>query len=219
MITVTRRACLGAALGTLLWAGLGAPAWAIEGDKGDPFDFIVNLTNRVLDDIRRDPSLQKADPASVQRLVDTYLMPAADFRLMTRMAVGPQWRKATEAQREALQKGFRNLLIRVYSGALSNVKDQKCVLRPTRNKQVADEMVIRTLLKGSGAQDVGIDYRIYRNKEGAWRVVDVNVEGIWMVENYRTQFASVLSSGGVEGLIDALNNRVDELAGGAKKGA
>lgn len=214
----SRRKYLGAALGFAAWTCLGVPAWAVEGERGDPFAFVVDLTNRVLDEIRRDPALHRADPTSVQRLVDDYLMPSADFHLMTRMAVGPQWRKADAKQRETLERGFRNLLIRVYSGALLNVKDQKCELRPTRNKTVADEMVIRTLLKSPGAQDIGIDYRIYRNKEGAWRVVDVNVEGIWMVENYRTQFASVLSSGGLDGLIDTLEHRLDALAGESGKG-
>ena len=95
--------------------------------------------------------------------------------------------------------------------------DERCELRPTRRQPAADEMVIRTLLKSSGKNDIGIDYRIYRNKAGAWKVVDVNVEGIWMVENYRSQFASVLSQDGIDGLITMLETRTDELA--AKNGS
>ena len=92
------------------------------------------------------------------------------------------------------------------------MKDQRCELRPTRVKTVKDEMVIRTLLKASGQKDLGLDYRIYRAKDGAWKIVDVNVEGIWLVENSRSQFASVLSSEGDPGLIKMLETRADELA-------
>ena len=85
-------------------------------------------------------------------------------------------------------------------------------LRPTRVKKAQPEMVIRTLLKSSGAEPIALDYRIYRAKDDTWKIVDVNIEGIWMVENYRSQFASVLSQDGVEGLIKLFNEKGEELA-------
>ena len=185
--------------------------WAYD-DKGDPFAFVIDVSNDILDAIRRDPALAKADPAHVQALVDERIMPVVDFTMMTRLTVGPSWRKASAQERSELEKGFRGLLIRVYSGALLQVKDQRCELRPTRVKTVRDEMVIRTLLKAQGQADIGIDYRIYRDKSGSWKIIDVNVEGIWLVENYRSQFASILSSEGVPGLIRTLNERTEELA-------
>lgn len=193
---------------------LAAPApavWAWD-DKGDPFAFVVDVSNEILDEIRRDPALAHGDPEHVRQLVDGKILPVTDFTLMTRLTVGPDWRNASAEERQRLEQGFRGLLIRVYSGALLQVKDQRCELRPTRVKTVKDEMVIRTLLKASGQKDLGLDYRIYRAKDGAWKIVDVNVEGIWLVENYRSQFASVLSSEGVPGLIKMLETRADELA-------
>ena len=132
--------------------------------------------------------------------------------MMTRMTVGPKWRTATAEQRKALESGFETLLLRVYAGGLTAVKDQKCELRPTRVKKAQPEMVIRTLLKSSGAEPIALDYRIYRAKDDTWKIVDVNIEGIWMVENYRSQFASVLSQDGVEGLIKLFNEKGEELA-------
>lgn len=199
-----------------------APALAAEAlpydPKGDPFEFVVNLTNGVLDKIRGDKSLQAGDLTQVRRLVDELIMPALDFPMMTRMTVGPKWRQATPEQRQALQDGFEDLLMRVYSGALGTVTDQTCELRPTRSRAVRDEMVIRTLLKSAagGGDPIGIDYRIYRTKSGEWKVVDVNVEGIWMVENYRSQFASVLSQEGIDGLIKLFRDKGAELAKSVK---
>lgn len=216
MTTWNRRTVLTGACGAALLLLAGLPVHAAD-DKGDPYAFVVDLTNAVLEEIRKDPKLHAAEPARVRALVDTYLLPAADFTMMTRMTVGPKWRQTSPEQKQRLEKGFQELLIRVYSGALTNVTDERCELRPARRQSAADEMVIRTLLKSSGKNDIGIDYRIYRNKAGAWKVVDVNVEGIWMVENYRSQFASVLSQDGINGLITMLETRTDELA--AKNGS
>lgn len=186
-------------------------AWATPDPKGDPFAYVVDLSNAVLEEIRKNPALHKADPEQVRKLVDNVLMPAADFEMMTRMTVGPRWRQANAQQRADLMTGFKDLLVRVYSGALTTVDDHRCELRPVRNKTVRDEMIVRTLLKSQGRNDIGLDYRIYRNKEGVWRIVDVNVEGIWMVENYRSQFAPILSSDGVDGLISALRTRSEQF--------
>ncbi|WP_443743926.1 MlaC/ttg2D family ABC transporter substrate-binding protein [Sutterella sp.] len=201
----------------LLAAGAALPTAAFAeslpyDDKGDPFAFVVDLSNAVLERIRGSESLKSGDLESLRRLVDAVIMPATDFTMMTRMTVGPKWRQATPEQRRALQDGFELLLMRVYAGGLSAVKDQKCELRPTRVKTVRDEMVIRTLLTSASANPIALDYRIYRNKAGAWKVVDVNIEGIWMVENYRSQFAAVLSQDGVDGLIRLFNEKGEELA-------
>ena len=202
---------------TLLLSGLAFAALvpnltqAAPDVSGDPFAYVVDLSNRVLDEIRNNPDLHKADPEQVRKLVDELLMPAADFAMMTRMTVGPRWRQADAGQREELMAGFKNLLVRVYSGALTTVTDHRCELRPTRNKTLRDEMIVRTLLKSTGQNDIGLDYRIYRNKAGEWKIVDVNVEGIWMVENYRSQFAPILSQDGVPGLITALKTKSEQF--------
>lgn len=205
----SRRTLLGAALCAAALQPFGAARAA--DDKGDPFEFILAVSNEILDAIRADAKVREGDVQRVRELVDTKVMPVVDFQMMTRMTVGPKWRQATAEQKKALQEGFEDLLLRVYSGALSAVKDHRVELRPTRNKAVKDEMVIRTLLKSAGQADIGLDYRIYRNKEKAWKIVDVNVEGIWMVENYRSQFASILSQDGIDGLIAEMKKKDSKL--------
>ena len=114
---------------------------------------------------------------SLRKLVDEIVLPATDFTMMTRMTVGPKWRTATAEQKKALESGFETLLLRVYAGGLTAVKDQKCELRPTRVKKAQPEMVIRTLLKSSGAEPIALDYRIYRAKDDTWKIDLAGVSG------------------------------------------
>lgn len=212
-----RRDLVLGALGSACLALTASPVWAE--DVEDPYVWVVNVSNGVLDAIRADPRLQQGEMDALQGLVDKHIMPNVDFPMITRMTVGPRWRQATKEERIRLQNGFEKLLMRVYSGALKTVKDNVCELRPSRNRRVADELVVRTLLKSSGAPEIALDYRIYRNKrENAWKIVDVNVEGIWMVENYRSQFASTLSNEGIPGLIKLLEEKSEEVAKKNKSG-
>ena len=112
---------MGAAV--VLAAITGPAAWAADA-KGDPEQWIVEISNKILEDIRTDAQLSQADPARVRRFVDEQIMPVVDFERMTRTAVGPKWRQATKEQRKELMDLFREQLIRVYSGALATVKDQ-----------------------------------------------------------------------------------------------
>ena len=206
---IQRRDLLAAAL---LAASFGAvPVSAADAD--DPWTWVVKVSNDILDAIRADDKLHSGDAEALRALVDRQVMPSVDFTMMTRMTVGPKWRQASKEDRERLKTGVERLLIRVYAGALTNIKDHKCELRPTRSRKLADELVVRTLLKSSGQPDIGLDYRIYRNKAGEWKIVDANVEGIWMVENYRSQFASTLNQDGIPGLIRLLEDKGEELAG------
>lgn len=197
---------------SLLAAAFGA-APAAAADADDPWGWVVRISNEILDAIRADEKLHSGDADALRVLVDRQVMPFVDFTMMTRMTVGPKWRQATKEDRARLMTGFERLLIRVYAGALANIKDHRCELRPTRSRKLADELVVRTLLKSTGQPDIGLDYRIYRNKAGEWKIVDVNVEGIWMVENYRSQFASTLNQDGIPGLIRLLEEKGEELAG------
>lgn len=187
---------------------VGTPVWATE---TDPDDWILEMSNKILNDIRGNAKLAAADPAEVKKFVDNVVMPAVDFLRMTRMAVGPKWRQATAEQRTELQRLFRAQLTNVYSGALATVKDQTVKLAPNRVKPTETDAVVRTLLVSPGKPDMRINYRL-KKVNGEWRIIDVDVEGIWLVDNYRNQFASVVNTDGIEGLIKSLREKV----GGAK---
>ena len=162
------------------------PAWAAE---EAPDAFIKRITNDTLDLIKADKSLRSGDMGKIIQLVDAKLMPHVNFRRMTALATGPSWRKATPEQQKRLQDEFKILLVRTYSGALSQVSDQVVVVKPLRAGQEDKNLVVNTEVRGKG-DPIQLDYRLEKTPgEGAgWLIFDLNVLGVWLIENYRTHF-------------------------------
>ena len=203
-----RRTAVKLALGAataLAFAGAASRAQAAE---EAPDVMIARLSNEVLGTIRSDKSLQDGDIGRVMALVDSKIMPNVNFRRMTASATGPGWRQATPDQQQKLQNEFKTLLVRTYSGALRQVSDQSVELRPLRAAPTDKEVVVRTLVKGKG-EPVQLDYRLEKTPgQGAgWKIYDLNVLGVWLVETYRPQFAQQINTGGVDGLIASLAER------------
>ena len=173
-----------------------------------PDAMIRRLSADILAAIRSDPAVQAGDFKRVIALVDGMVMPNLDFARITSSAVGPAWRQATPEQRRRLQEEFKLLLVRTYSGALNQVGDQQVTVRPLRAAPDADEVVVRTQVRGRG-EPVAVDYRMERTPgDGAgWKVYDLNVLGVWLVQTFRGQFAAEINARGIDGLIDALATR------------
>ena len=211
---LTRRSFIaGAALGAA--AMLSPAAFAASATDKDPSAWIVELMNDTLNDIRKDPALVKADPTKVHTFVNNRIMPVVDFEKMTRTAVGPQWRQATASQRQQLQDGFRSLLTRVYSGAFSSVKDYKAELVPSR-AAASSTPIIQTRMVSKTDKPISVEYRMQR-EGNTWKIIDVNVGGVWMEQNYHSQFAGVLANGGIPALIRSMNDKTSSLNQKAKK--
>ena len=172
-----------------------------------PEQFVQRVSEDILSAIRTDERVLNGDRAAIEVLVDNKMMPAVDFLRMTRMAVGPKWRTATPAQRDEMQSLFRQILINVYAGALSMAKDQSLKLLP-HGQNDGTEAIVRTAMLTPGKPDIQMVYRLRNIKEKGWRVIDVNVEGVWLVSNYRNQFGSIAASEGIEGLIKKMQERV-----------
>ena len=167
--------------------------------------FIQELSTDVLNTVKADKAIQGGDVAKVMALVDSKVMPHVNFQRMTASAVGRYWRTATPEQQQRLQAEFKTLLVRTYSGALAQVKDQAIALKPLRSNTADNEVVVRTEIKGKG-EPIQLDYRLERTATG-WKVYDFNVLGIWLVEQYRSSFAQEISTGGIDGLIAKLAER------------
>ena len=191
---------LTASLSALMLLTLPA-AQAAEG----PDEMIRRLSVEVLNNIKADKDVQRGDLRKVTAFVDSKVMPNVNFTRMTASAVGRSWRQATPEQQRRLQEEFKNMLVRTYAGALSQVKDQTIDVKPLRAGANDTEVVVRTEVLGDG-QAVQVDYRMEKTATG-WRIYDLNVLGIWMVETYRTQFAQEISARGIDGLIATLAQR------------
>jgi phospholipid transport system substrate-binding protein len=189
---------------------LTGPAMA-QAPNAAPDVLVRDLTTEVLDAIRADKGISGGDIARVQKLVDEKILPYVDFEKMTRLAVGRGWRSASPEQRAALTREFRTLLVRTYSGALSQVKDHKVEMGPYRAQPADTDVLVRTNVVPSRGDKIQLDYRLEK-QDASWKIYDVNVLGVWLVENYKTQFATEISAGGVDGLIKSLTDRNRQLA-------
>jgi phospholipid transport system substrate-binding protein len=170
-----------------------------------PDALIRQVSTEVIETIKADKSLQSGDVGKIVTLVDTKVMPHVNFQRMTASAVGRNWRTATPEQQKRLQEEFKTLLVRTYAGALTQVKDQTVQLRPMRAAAEDTEVVVRTEVKGKG-DPIQLDYRLEK-ADGGWKIYDVNVLGVWLVEQYRNQFAQDINAGGIDGLIAKLAER------------
>ncbi|MBG6075985.1 phospholipid-binding protein MlaC [Polaromonas sp. CG_9.11] len=206
-------------LGRLLTAALSlallasAPLVRAAADEA-PDALVKRISSEVLDAIKADKAIQGGETNRVLALVDTKVMPNVNFTRMTASAVGRNWRQATPEQKNRLQQEFKTLLIRTYSGALSQVNDQTLNVKPLRAAAGDTEVTVRTEVLGRG-DPVQLDYRMEKTPTG-WKIYDLNVLGVWLVETYRTQFAQEVSAKGIDGLIASMAQRNQTNAAGAK---
>ena len=167
-----------------------------------PDEMIRRMSMDVLSTIKADKDVQSGDVRKIINFVDTTIMPKVNFLRMTASAVGRSWRQATPEQQKRLQEEFKNLLVRTYAGALSQVQDQTINVKPLRAQAGDTEVIVRTEILGRG-EPIQLDYRMEKTA-GGWKIYDLNVLGVWLVETYRTQFAQEISARGIDGLIAAL---------------
>ncbi|MGI4778797.1 MAG: MlaC/ttg2D family ABC transporter substrate-binding protein [Janthinobacterium lividum] len=173
-----------------------------------PDALVKRLSSDVLDTIKADKSIKAGDIDKIMLLVDSKIMPNVNFQRMTASAVGPAWRQATPEQQKRLQDEFKTLLVRTYAGALDQVSDQSVTVRPFRGSPDEKEVLVRTEIRGGG-DPVQLDYRLEKTpgEAGGWKVYNLNVLGVWLVDTYRTQFSQQINSKGIDGLIAALTAR------------
>lgn len=170
--------------------------------------FIKRLSTEVLNSIKTDHSIHAGDVSRIIAFVDAKIMPNVNFQRMVASAVGPAWRQATPEQKRRLQDEFKILLVRTYAGALAQVNDQTIAVKPMRAAPEDKEVVVRTEIKGRG-DPVQLDYRLEKTPgEGAgWKIYNLNVMGVWLVETYRSQFAQEINAKGIDGLISTVTER------------
>ena len=194
-------------IAVLAFAGLGLMTVAHAEDEA-PDALIRRLSVDVMETIKNDKVIRAGEMARVVALVELRIMPNVNFQRMTASAVGPAWRQATPEQQKRLQEEFKTLLVRTYAGALAQVTDQTITMRPLRASPEDKEVMVRTEIKGSG-ESIQLDYRLEKTPgQGAgWRIYNLNVLGVWLVETYRSQFAQEINAKGVDGLIASLTER------------
>jgi len=180
-------------------------------DSATPDGLIKTIVTDVMVSVKADPEIQKGNIPRVVELVEKKIVPYTDMRRTTQLAMGRNWSKATPEQQNQLIIEFKNLLIRTYSGALSQLRDQTVQYKPLRSSPSDTDVIVRTVVIGK-SDPIPLDYRLEKTNEG-WRVYDVNIMGAWLIEAYRNQFTNQINQNGIDGLIKFLQERNAMLAG------
>ncbi len=191
----------------VLSAGMSMSALA---DTQAPDALVKSVTDDVVTIVRQDKAIQSGDTRKAVELVETRVLPNFDFAHMTRLAVGKDWKQATPEQKTALTQEFKTLLVRTYSNALTQYKNQQIDYKPFKGKPEDTDVVVRTEVRQPGAKPVQLDYALERQGD-AWKVYDVMVAGVSLVTNYRETFAQEVRNGGIDGLLKSLRDKNKQL--------
>jgi phospholipid transport system substrate-binding protein len=183
---------------------LAAPASPAE--ELAPDALVKTISLEVIAAIRQDKDIQAGNPNKIAGLVEAKILPHFDFAHTTRIAMGPNWRRANPEQREQLVREFKTLLVRTYSSALTAYRDQVIEFKPLRAQAGDAQVTVRSEVRQSGAQAVSIDYEMEKTASG-WKVYDVKISGASLAATYRDIFAEEVRNHGIEGLIDSLSSK------------
>lgn len=178
-----------------------------------PVEMIRSTADYVLEQVRSRKAELEKDSSGIYALVQEKVLPYFDFRLMSRGALGKYWRRASEKQKTDLAHEFQELLVRTYATTLLNYSGQTIEYLPYR-AQPEDQRVTVATRVHSGGPPVPINYRLYRQSDGSWKIYDVVVDGVSLVSNYRSSFAAEVKKGGIDGLINTLRKHNRKLRGG-----
>jgi phospholipid transport system substrate-binding protein len=187
-------------LGLLAAVFLGTSAWAAD---VAPDVLVRDVTNEVLDIVRKDKDIRDGNTKKTLELVDTKVVPHFNFQRMTQLALGREARKVSPEQLKVLTEEFRSLLVRTYSKALTEYRNQEISFKPFKMDAAETDVKVRTDIKQSGGKPIPLDYYLEKSPAG-WKVYDMEVGGVSLVTNYRGSFAQEIQANGVDGLIKSL---------------
>lgn len=202
-------------LTTILACGVLAFAGAAAAQEA-PDALVKRISNEVMDAAKTDKEIQAGNQKKILEMVEAKVLPYVDSQRMTALAAGRHWREASPEQKQRLSEEFRDLLVYTYSGAISQVRDQKLEFKPFRADPADTEVEVRSQVIQPRGEPIQLNYRLA--KEGnSWKIYDVNVMGAWLVASYKNSFATEISKNGIDGLIKVLSDKNKRLATAAAK--
>ena len=172
-----------------------------------PDEVVKKTADDVIRAIKADKDIQAGDKKKIYALVEAKILPSFDFNKICRLVMGKNWRKMSTEQREEFSDGFKMLLLRTYAVALSKYTDQKITVLPMK-KQKGSVVTVKTEITQASSQPINVNYAL-SNSTGKWLVIDLIIEGVSMVTNYRSQFGGSVRTKGINGLLEELKEKND----------
>ena len=190
-------------LGLLLLLLSGGPVWA---SAQPPQQVVQDTSAQMIEALRKNREILRQDPRRLHGLVNQIILPNFDFELISRWVLGRAWQQATPEQRRHFAEEFQTLLVRTYSNALLEYVDEDIQVLPPRGAVSGNEATVRTEVRPRTGQPIQINYSMYL-RDGNWKIIDVTVEGVSLVTNYRSTFASQIRTSGLDAVIADLRQR------------
>ena len=176
-----------------------------------PDVLVKRVSTDVIDAVKADKDIQAGNSRKIIDLVNSKILPYVDSDKMTAQAAGRYWRQATPEQQKQLSEEFRTLLVYTYSGALAQIKNETVEFKPFRADPADTDVEVKSQVNMTRGEPITLNYRLSKGAQG-WKIYDLNVLGAWLVETYKSTFASEISKGGIDGLIKKLHDRNQQLA-------
>ena len=174
-----------------------------------PDELVRKTADDVINELKKDKDIKEGDRAKIYKLAEEKILPNFDFERICRLVLGKNWRSMSVDQRNMFQEEFRVLLLRTYAIALSKFRDQSIEFKPLRMKSSDKVVLVKTEITQSGGQPIDVNYAL-SNSTGKWLVFDIVIEGVSLVTNYRSQFASQVKNNGIEDLLKKLSEKNNE---------
>lgn len=171
-----------------------------------PDALVKKNTNEILAALKADKDLAAGNQKKIEKLADEKILPLFNFTRMTQLAVGRNWKDASDAQKKSLIDEFRTLLVRTYSTSLTQFRNQTIDVKPMKMAAADTEVVVKTQVNQPGGQPVPIDYSMEKSGD-SWKVYDVLIDGVSLVTNYRSSFNTEIQKSGIDGLIKSMSER------------
>ena len=196
----------------LIAAATATFAFATSAIAAEAPDVLVKrISADVIETVKSDKDIQGGNRAKIMELVNSKILPHVDAEKMTMQAAGRFWRQATPEQQKQLTQEFKTLLVYTYSGALTQIKNETVEFKPMRAEAGATDVEVRSQVNVARGEPITLNYRLANGPQG-WKIYDINVLGAWLVETYKSTFASEINKGGIDGLIKKLAERNQQLA-------
>jgi phospholipid transport system substrate-binding protein len=176
-----------------------------------PDALVKRVSTDVIESVKADKDIQAGNSKKIMDLVNSKILPYVDSDKMTAQAAGRFWRQATPEQQKQLAEEFRTLLVYTYAGALSQIKNETIEFKPFRADPSDTEVEVKSQVNLTRGEPITLNYRLAKGPQG-WKIFDLNVLGAWLVETYKSTFASEISKNGIDGLIKKLHDRNEQLA-------
>ncbi len=171
-----------------------------------PDALVKNTATDVLEIIKKDKDIQSGDMKKITALAEEKILPHFDFDTMSKSVLGKNWREASKEQQAQFVTEFRTLLVRTYASALAKYRNQTIDYKPFRAQPGETRVTVKTVIVQSGGPGLPVDYVLKQTGED-WKVVDISIEGVSLVTNYRGQFTNELKQTDMNGLIQRIADK------------